>query len=241
MFWIYVPPIILVVALASLAVMLGRKSAALKTDRSFQAQSGELAEKVGSPRFGGASWKNRLNSIGRKTLHILEKILDFSKMAFKKTEQMFSIWAAKLRARRNGKKYEESSLRDFPKEPDEASILEELEKNEDISTNLTQRNEDVRPIRNDVVVRRRIVEEPVVMQKKERLPENKVQEAALIYRIAENPKDIEAYCEIGDYYMGVGNIKDAKESFKMVLKLRPRDLKAKSSLREIEMKMRLGN
>ena len=76
--------------------------------------------------------------------------------------------------------------------------------------------------------------------KKEPLPENKVQEAALIYRIAENPKDLEAYREIGDYYMGIGNIKDAKESFKMVLKLRPRDLKAKSSLREIEMKMRLG-
>jgi len=233
MFWIYVPPIILVVALASLAVMLGRKSAALKTDRSFQAQSGQSIEKVG--------WKNRMNFIGRKTLHILEKILDFSKFVFKKTEQVFSIWAAKLRARRNGKKFEEASLGDFPREPDEASILEELEKNEDMSANLTQANEDVRQIRNDVVVRRRIVEEPVVMQKKEPLPEDKVQEAALIYRIAENPKDIEAYREIGDYYMGIGNIKDAKESFKMVLKLRPRDLKAKSSLREIEMKMRLGN
>jgi hypothetical protein len=233
MFWIYVPPIVLVIALASLAVMLGRKSAALKTDQSFQAQPGEPAGKVG--------WRNRLNSMGRKTLHILEKILDFSKVAFKKTEQMFSIWAAKLRARRKGKNFEEIISGNFPKEPNKASILEELEKNEDMSSNLTQTNEDVRQIRNDVVVRRRIVEEPVIIQKKELLPEDRVQEAALVYRIAENPKDIEAYREIGDYYMGIGNIKDAKESFKMVLKLRPRDLKAKSSLREIEMRMRLGS
>ena len=52
---------------------------------------------------------------------------------------------------------------------------------------------------------------------------------------------MEAYRELGDYYLAVGNIKDAKDSFKMVLKLRPRDLKAKSSLREIELRMRLGS
>jgi len=233
MFWIYVPPIILVVALASLAVMLGRKSADLKRVKSFKPQPDAPTEKI--------AWKDRLNFIGRKILHALEKILELSKIAFKKTEKMFSIWAAKLRARRKGKKFEEITPGNFSKEPDEASILEELEKNEEISTNLTQAKENVRHIGNEVVVHRRIVEEPVVIQKKEPLPENRVQEAALIYRIAENPKDLEAYREIGDYYMGIGNIKDAKESFKMVLKLRPRDLKAKSSLREIEMKMRLGS
>jgi hypothetical protein len=233
MFWIYVPPIILVVALASLAVMLGRKSADLKKIKSFQPQSGVSEEKI--------SWKSRLNFVGRKTLHVLEKILDLSKAAFKKTEQVFSIWAAKLQARRKGKKFEKIDSRDFPKEPDEASILEEIEKTEEISTNLTQTGENVRYVGNEVIVRRKIHEEPVVIPKKELQPEDRVREAALIYRIAENPKDLEAYREIGDYYMGIGNIKDAKESFKMVLKLRPRDLKAKSSLREIEMKMRLGS
>jgi hypothetical protein len=233
MFWIYVPPIILVVALASLAVMLGRKSADLKKIKTFQTQSGVSEEKVG--------WKNRLNFIGRKTLHALEKILDLSKLIFKKTEQMFSVWAAKLRARRNGKKFEGVAQSDFPKGPDEASILEEIEKTEEISTNLSPIGENVRYVGSEVIVRRKIQDEPVVIQKKEPLPEDRVREAALIYRIAENPKDLEAYGEIGDYYMGIGNIKDAKESFKMVLKLRPRDLKAKSSLREIEMKMRLGN
>ena len=167
--------------------------------------------------------------------------MDLTKTAFKKIEQSSSVWAEKLRARRKGKKFENTAPREIPHEPNEESIIQEIEKAEEISENLTDKAGAMRPVGSEVIVRRRVVEEPVMIPKKEPLPENKVQEAALIYRIAENPKDIEAYREIGDYYMGIGNIKDAKESFKMVLKLRPRDLKAKSSLREIEMKMRLGS
>lgn len=235
MLWIYIPPIILVATLAALAVMLGRKSADLKKIKALRPESAGAAEKI------GVDWKIRLNSIGRKTLHVLEKILNLSKIAFRKTEQATSIWAAKLRARRKGKKFEDIAPQNFSNEPDAERIIQEIEKTEEISKNLTEKNKDIGYAGNEVVTRRRIVEEPVVIPKKEPLPENKVQEAALIYRIAENPKDLEAYHELGDYYMGIGNIKDAKESFKMVLKLRPRDLKAKSSLREIEMKMRLGS
>jgi len=91
-----------------------------------------------------------------------------------------------------------------------------------------------------VIIRKKVEAPPLIIKEKP-AEEDKVKEDALIHRIAENPKDMEAYREIGDYYLSVGNIKDAKESFKMVLRLRPRDLKAKSSLKEIEMKMRLGN
>ncbi|HLM83662.1 MAG TPA: hypothetical protein VK254_00400, partial [Candidatus Bathyarchaeia archaeon] len=231
MFWIYVPPIILVAALAALAVMLGRKSADFKKMKVAEPHSNVSEQSAG---FSGTGWKDRLNSVGRKTLHILERLLDSSRAAF-------SIWAAKLRARRNGKKIDNIHSEDFSRESDEARIIQEIEKTDEMSENLSERSEDLRYVRSEVVVRSRIPSEPVIVQKKELLPENKVQEAALIYRIAENPKDIEAYREIGDYYMAIGNIKDAKESFKMVLKLRPRDLKAKSGLREIEMKMRLGN
>lgn len=233
MFWIYVPPIVLVAALAALAIMLGRKSAAFKKIKSLEPRTSVPAEKI--------DLGNRLNMVGRKILHVLEKILDFAKIAFKKTEQTSSVWSAKLRARRNGKKFENVVPDEFSKEPDEASIIEEIERSEEISTNISDQSENIRYVGSEVVVRRRIIDEPVVVLKKEPIPEDKVREAALIYRIAENPKDIEAYREIGDYYMAIGNIKDAKESFKMVLKLRPRDLKAKSSLREIEMRMRLGS
>ena len=45
MFWIYVPPIILVVALASLAVMLGRKSADLKKIKTYEPQAGAVGKR----------------------------------------------------------------------------------------------------------------------------------------------------------------------------------------------------
>ena len=124
---------------------------------------------------------------------------------------------------------------------DSVKIVQNMKESDDIYAGLDKGGERITYVNSEVISRRKIQSEPIVIPKKEPLPEDKVQEAALIYRIAENPKDIEAYREIGDYYMGIGNIKDAKESFKMVLKLRPRDLKAKSSLREIEMKMRLGS
>ena len=103
-----------------------------------------------------------------------------------------------------------------------------------------QKIEEIRLISGEVTVRRKEESLPKRILP-EKAQENKVREEALIHRIAENPKDVEAYRELGDYYMSIENIKDAKDSFKMVLKLRPRDLKAKSSLREIEMKMRLGS
>jgi len=233
MLWIYLPPIILVAALAALAIMLGRKSADLKRIKVFQSQTDAPSEKT--------NWKNRLNFIGRKILHLLEKMLTLVKLVFKKTEQATSIWAARLRAKRKGKNFDQNAPEEPMKKPDEASIIEQIEKNEEISRDFAKKGDNLRYVGNEVIVRRKIIDEPVIVQKKEPIPEDKVREAALIYRIAENPRDIEAYREIGDYYLAIGNIKDAKDSFKMVLKLRPRDLKAKSSLREIEMRMRLGN
>jgi hypothetical protein len=233
MIWLYVPPVILIVALAGLIVILGKKSGEMKKISVLQSNRENVSgEKI--------SWKNRLNSIGKKILHLLEKILEGSKLAFKKTEQIFSVWVAKLRARRRGKSVE-SIIEEERKGDEELRIIQEIEKTEQISANISENQENIRYVGNEVIARRKIEIEPLPIPKKEPLPEDRVREAALIYRIAENPKDLEAYRDIGDYYMGIGNIKDAKESFKMVLKLRPRDLKAKSSLREIEMKMRLGS
>lgn len=62
-------------------------------------------------------------------------------------------------------------------------------------------------------------------------------EEALIKRIAVNPKDIEAYERLGDYYMESGSYQDSMECFKQVLKLSPTHYKAKTSIRKIERLM----
>ena len=59
-------------------------------------------------------------------------------------------------------------------------------------------------------------------------------EEVLIKRIAINPKDIEAYERLGDYYLESENYQDSKECFKQVLRLSPMHYKARLKIRKLE-------
>lgn len=72
------------------------------------------------------------------------------------------------------------------------------------------------------------------IEEKKKTNEKSRLEEALIKRIAINPKDIEAYERLGDYYMDSVNHIDAKECYKQVLKLSRNHFKAKSKLRALE-------
>jgi tetratricopeptide (TPR) repeat protein len=63
---------------------------------------------------------------------------------------------------------------------------------------------------------------------------NEKLEEALIKRIAVNPRDIEAYERLGDYYLERENHTDSLECFKQVLKLSPAHYKAKTRIRKLE-------
>lgn len=63
---------------------------------------------------------------------------------------------------------------------------------------------------------------------------NAVREEALIARIARDPKDFTAYEELGDYYLEMENIKDAKECYRQVLKLSPVHRMVKIKIRRLE-------
>lgn len=59
-------------------------------------------------------------------------------------------------------------------------------------------------------------------------------EEDLIGRIAVNPKDFTAYEGLGDYYLENGNVKDAKECYRQVLKLSPVQRMVKIKIRRLE-------
>lgn len=236
MYWIYVPPIIFVTALIFLVVMFGKKTALLKK-RGDISHSG--AENVSAERKKSEKWKN----IWSFVLRFLEGTMNLAKIGIKKTETALSKVLHRMKEKRLGKKISEP-----PARKDERDLYFE---SENVAQNLDLVRGEKRKAEAQPIEKADFFSEEVIVRKKaEPLPqrimpepaaEDKAKEEALIHRIAENPRDNEAYRELGDYYMSIGNIKDAKDSFKMVLKLRPRDLKAKSSLREIEMKMRLGS
>jgi hypothetical protein len=240
--WLYLPPVILIAALIGLVVVLGKKTAALKKTGALQ--SGANFPKPADPG------ESRLKKTGSVFLNILERILYLTKVAFRKSEESVTGWIRKVKERRLGKKMgaDSSAERKIFAEsldiPDIDDVNIRKIEDEEILGSIDEIDDGLEFTGRKSQVKSVIREEITIIPAKtevEPLPEDKVREDALIHRIAENPKDVEAYRELGDYYMAVGNIKDAKDSFKMVLRLRPRDLKAKSSLREIELKMRLGN
>lgn len=237
MFWIYIPPIIFIAGLIALVVILGKKSAAIKKKREVFAEKRNL--KV--PVKEGLTWHKKAWVY---ILRFLEGLIYYMRIGVKKSEAGLAGAMNKIKEKRSGKKISDISIGEerirqleFPDDNIRITKGETEIKETDQSAEFLQ---EVDFVHEEVVVRKK----PEIIPKRimpRVMPEDKVIEGALIHRIAENPKDVEAYREIGDYYLAIGNIKDAKESFKMVLKLRPRDLKAKSSLREIEMKVRLGS
>lgn len=70
--------------------------------------------------------------------------------------------------------------------------------------------------------------EPIAPQKKEQL------EDILVERISLNPRDIEAYERLGDYYLEQQNLVDAKECYRQVLKLSPAYRLVKIKIRKLE-------
>lgn len=65
-------------------------------------------------------------------------------------------------------------------------------------------------------------------------------EETLIGRIARDPKDFTAYEELGDHYLETGNIKDAKECYRQVLKLSPVHRLVKIKIRRLEKLLTRG-
>jgi len=235
MFWIYIPPIIFISALIFLVIILGRKTALLRKR--------ELASLPVESPSNSLKKSERWKTFQAFVLKFLEKTIHLIKIGIKRSEEGLSKILHRVKEKRLGRKLPKT----LSEEKDSLVYLESKDVVLDMDLAKSKKSQDSA---SKIKAERIFSQEVIVRKKEEPLPqrivpelaaEDKAKEDALIHRIAENPKDNEAYRELGEYYLSVGNIKDAKESFKMVLKLRPRDLKAKSSLREIEMRMRLGN
>ena len=92
------------------------------------------------------------------------------------------------------------------------------------------------PETEESVVERPMVSEKIVRPEApyRKVTANVIHEESLIARIATNPKDFSSYEKLGDYYLAVGNIKDAKECYKQVLKLSPAARLVKIKIRRLE-------
>ena len=91
------------------------------------------------------------------------------------------------------------------------------------------------PERKEEVPRPMVSEVAGHPEKRKRLVRpNTAREEDLIGRIARDPKDFTSYEALGDYYLEMDNIKDAKECYRQVLKLSPVHRMVKIKIRRLE-------
>lgn len=248
MFYLYfvLPPIIIVVSLALVIFLISRRS----LDIAKEIERGEEAE-----------IQSRLSmEVKSKWLHFLEKIAHIFKVLSLKMHNRLEERLTFIKSKKNKiesdldkKDFEESGLESLVEKKDdilEKVFEEEAEKKINTPMDLTKNNNPSKIKRifsrskkqeninnNDTDVMR-LREERVMISKKVAYPEERKEEleSILVERIASDPRDIEAYERLGDYYVSQENYVDAEACYKQVIKLNPQSISAKNKLSRFKKK-----
>ncbi|KKQ79526.1 MAG: hypothetical protein UT03_C0050G0002 [Candidatus Moranbacteria bacterium GW2011_GWD2_38_7] len=203
------PPIIIVISASILIMFLFRKAA-------------QLPEQENSPQGSGSSQKKFsliLSVAGQFGLKILERMMHRLKLGSLKFHNVSNDWFQSIREKRQQKTK-------LHQERIEKVIERENVVSEKPSAIVNMEDEnEIRPMIRETVTR---PQSQIQIKEKNKL------EDALIKRIAINPRDIEAYERLGDYYLESANMHDSLECFKQVLRLSPTHHKARLRIRRLE-------
>lgn len=242
MWYLIVPPIVIVSSILFVLWYLSRKGADPMIASKVSQLESTAGESVSFPRTKNFS------------LHILEKMAYRSKVMSLRMHNALNDMTQSLKEKQKHFQ-KESSAQEVSTEasPDETILNEapiirrpriesvNVFHEESVKTPLITRkatetriekaeiNEEdsLRPMVSETIVR----PEMVPIKKK---GSDIAREENLIAHIAVNPKDFSAYEELGDYYLEIGNIKDAKECYRQVLRLSPVQRMAKIKIRRLE-------
>lgn len=224
MLYSIVPPILVIVSVVGIILFLTKKA----PDVAALEENEKRTEMV-----SGNKVRMMMNeSLKQKLFLVLEKGVRKSRVIFLKLENMFTAWSNSLRNKRKGI----LDRKELPEEKDD--VLEKL-KNYEVNqvsdpvypsgSNLNK-TEEIAPAQAERVMRQR-----VATSRKRVKPEPKNHlEQILIERIAANPRDVEAYERLGEYYFEIENYTDAKECFKQVVKLDPSNYNVKMKMKRLE-------
>lgn len=246
MFYLYfvLPPAVIVLSIALIIFLISRRS--LDIEREIL---------VGGKNEGESRLKMEFRS---KWLHFLEKIAHLFKifslrihnwiekrLVFIKTEKNeIELDLDKKDSEKNGDNLTPTSNEDIfsykiEEEIEEAPpVINEVKNSMDVV-----RGGRINRIRK-MFAKKEIVqndqtddffefkEERIMISKDVVHPEEKKDEleSILVERIAADPRDIEAYERLGDYYVSQSNKADAEACYKQVLKLNPQSLSVRNKL-----------
>lgn len=230
MLYSIIPPILIVLSLIGIIIFLMKKAPKLALLEKESAED-ENSEKTKKSFFGKLRRRNQENEkkdFKHNFLLFLEKITRKLKLLFLKLENLFTAWSEiirqKRRIRENEGKYSNIESREEVKNIKKEGRMEKFFQRKQGSDELMIGKE------NSLAENRKEEEEI----EDERMVEKKdIFEKILIERIATNPKDVEAYERLGEYYFDIENWNYAKECFKQVIKLNPNNRNVKMKMRKL--------
>jgi len=211
-------PSLILFSLTGIILFLVKKAPNLNRIENEQLKNFSFADepKKGWRRFFWPFGKKSQNDGSGGMLLFLEKILKKMKIVFLRLENKFSSWAEKIKNKRNQRKEnfekQEKNFQEQEKISDNFSRFERTEKRQSREAGKIIDRED----------------------KKNIFLKNDFFERQMVEKIAANPKDISLYKKLGEYYWELKNFDYAKECFKQIMKLNPRDKNVKQKMKEME-------
>lgn len=224
MLYLIIPPILIVLSLVGIILFLMKK--APKAIRLNDARLAYDNSKAGENYTEKKT--SRGKRINNKMLLVLEKITRKFKVFFLKLENLFTGWGESIREKRNSRskaeKLSEKPAEQTDSRPEKNYLSRVYRREEKTQTQTFSRASER--------VSRPILSEKVAVPKS--YAKKNIFENILIERIAVNPKDVEAYERLGEYYIEIENWDYAKECFKQVIRLNPENINVKAKMRKLE-------
>lgn len=242
-----IPPILVILSLVGIVVFFMKKSSQivnLDDEEALAQEKIDMLAEAGFFRRIVIRIKNlRWREVKHFLLAVMESVLGIFRMIFLKLENKSRQMSDSIRKNKNDISSQDNVeniekddiinkvinyqpekktgyLQKFKRNVSSDKIEEEKSKKKEATIDYER---TFRPTVSD-----RVVTPQSRTEMKDRL------EGLLIERIAANPKDIEAYERLGEYYMEIDSINDAKECFKQVLKLDPKNRNVKYRMKRLE-------
>jgi hypothetical protein len=222
-----IPPIIIVLSLAALIMFLFKKSNKIPDEVL-------LREKRNSELEGERSKK--IFRFTQLILQITEKIMQKFKLFSLKFYNRSDNWFHSLKEKREKRSEIMDGIETEEQKFSEQGSIGQL----DVARKKTNIDNVVPMVRGKILYEEYEEKEiEPMISKKVVQPDSRIGirnefEKALIERVALNPRDIEAYERLGDYYIEISNFNDSLSCFEEVLKLSPGSRKAKIKLRRLQ-------
>ncbi|MFA4817103.1 MAG: tetratricopeptide repeat protein [Parcubacteria group bacterium] len=260
MLYSIIPPILIVASLVAIIIFLVKKLDKVsqlsieeivreEEERKIMMEDAGFFQKI-SLKIKNIKWDDFKHGL----LGMLEKITRKSRVVFLKLESKFGGWSENIREKRKARTERKMQVQNAGKKENIFQKIREykperkmaqLESKEEIEIKKPaferrafKKTEDD-PARNashsdagGEKIIKPIISEKMVRPRKAEMKDRL--EELLIERIAANPKDLEAYERLGQYYIEIKGYADAKECFKQVIKLDPGNRNAKYRLKRLE-------